>query len=105
MAALAVKLNWTNVQLHGFWFVTNFLREEGLDDFAVKTVIDDLTEQYDKHRLDQVGQKHFGPDFVFENGEQPYIGKIRMFDPQSKQCIGETCVKVEEDGGASILPF
>lgn len=105
MAALAVKLNWTNVQLHGFWFVTNFLRGEGFDDFAVKTIMDDLTEQYDKYRLSKIETRHFGPDFEFENGEQPYIGKIRMFDPQCKHCIGETCVKIEDDGRASILPF
>lgn len=105
MAALAVKLNWTNVQLHGFWFVTNFLREEGLDDFAVKTVVDDLTEQYDAYRNKQAGAKHFGPDFTFANTEKPYIGLVQMFEPQSKKMIGQTHVCIDESGGASILPF
>ena len=105
MAALAVKLNWTNVQLHGFWFVTNFLRGEGFDDFAVKTIMDDLTEQYDKYRLSKVETRHFGPDFKFDTEHKPYIGKIEMFDSITKQCFGETIVCFDDNGGVSILPF
>ena len=103
MSTVAVK--WSNVELHGFWFVTNFLREEGLDDFGVKVVMDDLNMQYEKYRKSLTNRNDFGPDFKFDTEYKSYIGRIQMFDPITKQCFGESHVCIEDDRSVSILPF
>lgn len=100
-AVAAVK--WKNETFQGFWFLTNFLREEGLDECARKTLINDLTEQYEKY-CGKLG-KHFGPSFTVSTEEKPAFARIEIYQPGKAEKIGETLFILEEDKSVSILPF
>lgn len=99
MTAVAVK--WTATDLTGFWFMTNFLREEGLDDFAVKKVMDDLTEQYEKYRG---SGRDFGPIFKVSAARDD-VAHIEMLQPITEERIGDIMFNITERGDVNILPF
>lgn len=100
MSAVAVK--WKNETFQGFWFLTNFLRGEGLQENAVKEVIADLTQQYDKYR-GPMG-KDFCPTFLATT-VRDNLGDIEMFQPISEEKIGSTTFVLENDGCILICPF
>lgn len=100
MSAVAIK--WNNQTFQGFWFLTNFLRGEGLQEKAVQEVIGDLTRQYETYR-GPTG-KDFGPSFEVCTDKEN-LGHISMRQPISEEEIGVTAFVIEDGGCVVICPF
>ena len=100
MSAVAIKLN--NETFQGFWFLTNYLRKEGLQEEAVMNVVGDLTQQYDAYR--GPGGKDFGPTFKTEMPRE-HCGMIKMYQPVSEEQIGDVMFAINENGSVEIVPF
>jgi hypothetical protein len=101
MSTLAA-VKWSNQSFAGFWFLSNFLREEGVKEEACRVIVDDLTKQYDIYCT--FIKKTFGPTFhIGMDGES---GLIRMCMPSTGDEIGHAHISFNEGvENAYIVPF
>lgn len=99
----AVACKWKNETFEGFWFLTNFLREEGFQEKAVKTITEDLTKQYEIYR--GVLGKLFTPHFVVSSLGSGSGANIDIFHPITQEKIGYVSFVIDEDKNVEICPF
>lgn len=59
-------LRWNAQEFQGFWFLTNFLNNEGIDEPTRHEIVHALTDQYESFRLGQVNKNPFNPYFRIE---------------------------------------
>lgn len=98
----AVAIRWKNETFQGFWFLTNFLREERLQETAVQEIIKDITDQYEKYRGQ--GGKQFGPTFRVSMPRDD-VGFVAMHHPITDEEIGNTFFHIHDDTSIELIPF
>lgn len=97
-----VSIKWKNETMTGFWFLTNFLRNEGIQETSVVEIIKDLTQQYEKYI--GPGGKHFGPTIKVETIND-HTAHIEIFQPVSEEKIGDVMFVIGEEYKIEIVPF
>ncbi len=103
MSAVAC-VKWKNQSFEGFWFLTNFLREEGVKEKPRKEIIDDLTRQYEHHITTKGNGRYFGPGFIATS--EVDSASIKMCNPATSELIGDVNLSlVDGIENASIIPF
>jgi hypothetical protein len=96
-------VKWKNETFAGFWFLTNFLREEGFQEQAVKTLTADLTKQYEAYR--GVNGKLFTPQFVVNASERSSGANIVLLHPVSGEKVAHVSFVIDEAKQIEICPF
>lgn len=105
--ATPIEVKW-NEELMGFWFLSNFLREEHIAEAGINKVSDALNTIYNTYCDTKNEGRRFQPLLVCKQGLQPFIGLIELYRPvmgKERMLLGSIHVRFHDDGAIGIIPF
>lgn len=106
LSASAIQVNWSE-NFEGSWFLTNFLRNEGVDEAVVKQIDTEVNGIYEGYRVRQNEGRPFQPRILVHRGITAFVATIEVYHPKAgkEEFVGSVDICFHDDGTHTVIPF